>query len=105
MPKLLAGSFATYEFTPAEYLQTTNYTELQRQYLQTRFTEVVMQKFQLLLDPEKPQMFIQEEAYYRGKCDMILELLGDANMTLERLVEESRLNMAASLDRKDSNHG
>jgi len=84
----IANMFESFSFTDEEILEACMLSEVQRRYWQHRLSDVTMQKLNLTFDPAKPQDFMQQEAYARGRIDMLLELLLDQDTTLAQVVSD-----------------
>lgn len=70
-------SFEAWKFTPDEMQAARNISPEHRRYLQTLLADAAEQKLALKLDPYKPLIFTQEEAYIRGQLDILVMLLND----------------------------
>jgi hypothetical protein len=75
--------FTRYEFTEQEVPMAFVFTELQTQHLQNELTIAAEAQVALQLDPLNPMARIQEEAYNRGKIDMLRYLLTTSESTKE----------------------
>lgn len=84
--------FESFQLTDAELAKAISLAEEQRQYLQTRLSELAVQKLNMTFKPSEPVEYAQEEAYLRGRMDMLLELLVDQETTLPGLLEQMKQN-------------
>lgn len=73
--KVLDSSFTGYELSDAEQAVATQYTDIQRKYLQTLLSEVAHTKLNLPFTPNDPLSYAQQEAYLKGKLDLLQSLL------------------------------
>ena len=94
----IANMFESYSFTDEEILEAGKLTDIQRRYWQHRLSDVTMQKLNLTFDPAKPMDFMQQEAYARGRVDMLLELLLDQDTTLAQVVDEMQRDRDARIN-------
>lgn len=75
MPTLQENPFSSYKFTADDLLEARKLSEVQRQYLQSLLSDACMEKLTIILDPYKPLIFTQHEAYVRGQIDILNMLL------------------------------
>lgn len=80
---LVPHAFSSYELTAEEELQGQLLNILQVATLQNLLCKVATDKITLIFDTEKPNAYIQNEAYLRGQYDLIQHLLD-----LDRLAKE-----------------
>lgn len=73
----LETSFQAYKFTPEELAAARVTSPEHRLYLQTLLSDAAESKLALKLDPYKPLIFTQEDAYLRGQMDILAMLLSD----------------------------
>jgi hypothetical protein len=73
IPSLLT----TFKLDPEEEDAAKQFVGLNLMHLHNLRAEVVRNKLQLIFDPAKPQHFQQDEAYNKGKLDLLTELIGD----------------------------
>jgi hypothetical protein len=71
-------SFKAFKFTEDELKAARHLHAEQRMYLQTLLSDAAESKLALKLDPYKPLIFTQEEAYLRGQIDILAMLLSDS---------------------------
>lgn len=86
-PQFNENSFLTYSFLPEEELTAKILSPLQGYYLQSLRTGVLIQKGNLIYDPEHPLKFLQEEAYMKARMDIYNELLAESRDAQMRLME------------------
>ena len=70
-------SFVAYKFTEEELKAARQISPEHKMYLQTVLSDAAESKLALTLDPYKPLLFTQEEAYLRGQMDILVMLLSD----------------------------
>ena len=68
------NTFQQFEFTSKDYANATQFTDLQRAYLQTELASKAHARLALTFDPLAPHEFVQNEAYLKGQMEL-LELL------------------------------
>ena len=68
------NTFQQFEFTAKEYAQATQFTALQRAYLQTELAAKAHARLALTFNPLAAHDFVQNEAYLKGQMEL-LELL------------------------------
>jgi len=83
MPKLIPTVFTAYEFTEREQLEATVFSELQLKFLLTLRAEAAQEKNNIALDPAAVSAYLQDEAYYRGKIDLLSYLLEAHDASME----------------------
>lgn len=86
MADRIPSIFDEYEFTAEELKNAIVFSNLQRLYMQSKISQYAVQKLNLLFDPTKPHEFMQQEAYVKGKIDVLLELLVEEETTLPELL-------------------
>ena len=77
--------FTSYELTEKEELTGSILTELQKCVLQNELSRTAMEKNLLTFDTEKPAEFSQNEAYLRGKIDLLSYLLENSTIANDTL--------------------
>ncbi len=70
-------SFTAYKFTEEQLKAARQISPEHRMYLQTLVCDAAESKMALTLDPYKPLLFTQAEAYIRGQMDILNMLLSD----------------------------
>lgn len=85
MAILISNSFTSYEFTDKEALQGSIYTSLQLQVLQNQLSIIATEKLNLEFDTDKPQDFIQQEAYKKGQLDLVAHLIETSAISADEL--------------------
>jgi len=75
MAHLIDNEFASYALTEEEALQGSILTITQKQVIQNQLSSIAEQKINLIFDTDKPDSFIQEEAYLKGQLEMLRHLL------------------------------
>lgn len=86
MPQQIASIFDEYVLTDEELKVAVTFNNLQRLYMQSKVSQYAVQKLNILYDPTKSHEFMQNEAYIRGKIDVLLELLTEEETTLPELL-------------------
>jgi hypothetical protein len=77
-------SFAAFKLTAEELLNARHLAAEQRAYYQTLLSDAAEEKLGLMLDPYRPLLFTQQEAYLRGQIDILNMLLNESNETVVR---------------------
>lgn len=85
MAKVIPNSFTSYEFTDKEALQGSIFTTLQLQVLQNTLSDIAETKLNLEIDSDKPDSFIQQDAYQKGQLDIISHLITRSAASKEEL--------------------
>ena len=67
--------FTAFELTAEEYNQATQFTDLQRAYLQTELANKAQLRLALVFDPLAAHEFVQNEAYLKGQMELLEQLL------------------------------
>lgn len=83
--KIIPHAFTSYELTAEEELQGQLLNQLQLAILQNLLCKVSTDKITLVFDTDKPDAYIQNEAYLRGQYDLIQHLLDLNNLALETI--------------------
>lgn len=83
--KLIPHAFSSYELTAEEELQGQLLGILNVAVLQNLLCKVSTDKLTLIYDTDKPDAYIQNEAYLRGQYDLINHLLDLNNLASESL--------------------
>lgn len=83
--KLIPHAFSSYELTAEEELQGQLLGVLNVAVLQNLLCKVSTDKLTLIYDTDKPDAYIQNEAYLRGQYDLINHLLDLNNLASESL--------------------
>lgn len=74
-------TFEAWKFTSEELPAARGISIEHRRYLQTLLADAAEQKLALKLDPYRPLVFTQEEAYLRGQMDILVMLLNDEQIS------------------------
>lgn len=74
-------SFVAYKFNTEEIKAARQISPEHRMYLQTLLADAAESKLNLTLDPYKPLVFTQEEAYLRGQMDILNMLLSEDSVS------------------------
>lgn len=77
-------SFEAWRFTPEELPVVRSISEEHRRYLKTLLSDAAEQKLRISLDPYKPLLFVQEDAYLRGQMDILAMLLNESQTQISR---------------------
>jgi len=67
--------FESYELTPEEIVTATNFTVLQKAYIQNLLSEAAHGRLNLTYDHEHPEKFLQAEAEKQGEIGVLRFLL------------------------------
>lgn len=86
---MVPNSFTSYELTSAEVLQGSIFTSLQKQVIQNHLAIEAEKKLALEFDPENIQNFLQQEAAYKGKIELLQFLLVSSEVSEEQLRAEN----------------
>jgi hypothetical protein len=74
-------SFVAYKFTAEELKAVRMISPEHKMYLQTLLADAAESKLNLTLDPYKPLLFTQQEAYIRGQMDILSMLLSEDSVS------------------------
>lgn len=85
MAKLIPNMFTSYELSDKEVLEGSIFTSLQKQVLQNHLVVEAEKKMLLEFDPKDSENFMQQEAVYRGKIELIQFLLQSSDISEETL--------------------
>lgn len=77
--------FTKYILTEEEELAAVQFTELQRQYMQTIIAEAAEEKVRLTFNPTAPTEFQQREAELQGRMLILLTLLSKESELIESI--------------------
>ena len=83
MARLQDNDFSSYALTEEEELQGALLTITQRQVIQNQLSAVACEKLALEFNTDKPDSFIQQEAYKRGQLDLLSYLLDQSQSAVE----------------------
>ena len=75
MATLIPNQFSSYELSPGELRAATNFSELQRQFLQNEISIAAQERLALKFDPQDPLRFAQQEAELAGKIGILQYIL------------------------------
>lgn len=78
MASPIETSFGAWRLSLEEIQQARTLTPEQKMYFQTLMTDAAESKLALVLDPYKPLLYTQQEAYLRGQMDILAMLLDPA---------------------------
>jgi hypothetical protein len=82
--ELKETSFISWRFSEEEMVAARQISQEHRMYLQTLLSDAAESKLALKLDPYRPLIFTQEEAYTRGQMDILAMLLNDETISLPK---------------------
>lgn len=88
--KLVINRFAQVELTPEELLRGSIFTQEQLWVLQNLLASDAVSKSALELDPEHPLPYIQDEASYKGRIDLLEFMLESHEASQEELTNRLR---------------
>ncbi len=77
--KQLDNEFTRYDLSLDEIQKASVLSEETRAVMQNLLSESATQKLDLVFDPNNPMIFTQEEAYIKGKIDILRYLLSLAD--------------------------
>jgi len=77
--KQLDNEFTRYDLSLDEIQKASVLSEETRAVMQNLLSESATQKLDLVFDPNNPMVFTQEEAYIKGKIDILRYLLSLAD--------------------------
>lgn len=77
--KQLDNEFTRYDLSLDEIQKASVLSEETRALMQNLLSESATQKLDLVFDPNNPMIFTQEEAYIKGKIDILRYLLSLAD--------------------------
>lgn len=75
MATLAQTLFQKWELSLDEQIQATQWTTLQRQFIQTEIAIAAEAKVALTFDPQNPTLFAQQEAELQGKIGILTYFL------------------------------
>lgn len=84
--KLAASKFQAYDLSDREVLEGSIFTELQLAVLHNHMVTETELRLSLAFDPKEPERFMQAEAEYKGKVELIQHLIESSNLATETLV-------------------
>lgn len=67
--------FQKWDLSTEEQIQATQWTTLQKQFIQTEIAVAAEEKVSLKFDPQNPMLFAQQEAELHGKIGILTYLL------------------------------
>lgn len=73
----IESCFTSFELTEEEIKLATQWTALQRAYLQTLLSEAAHTKLNLKFDPLNPVAFAQNDAFLQGKIELLQSILNN----------------------------
>ena len=86
MAQQLPTAFTRYELSSEELEAAANLNPFTIMWIQTLIGDAAEKKLSIPVDPSNIQLFVQEEAYYRGMIDALSTLLnslpGNTNLSL-----------------------
>ena len=74
--------------TEDEILQAPVLTPLQVKYLKNQMVDILVNKLNINIDPDKPMGFIQEDAYLSGQRGMLQYLLEASDASIDAIEYE-----------------
>ena len=83
MSELQLNRFSSYYLTDEEQLQACILSPLQRMYLQNLLSADAIAKGDISVDTNNVTKFIQEEAYYKGRIELLEYILQLSDATIE----------------------
>ena len=83
-----SNTFRSYTLTPKEYQEATQFTDVQRAFLQNELAEKAGQRLALRLDPTQLHEFIQQEAYLVGQIEFLQQLLAPSSQPAAQPTEQ-----------------
>lgn len=92
--------FQLWLLTDRETLQGSILTSAQKQVIQNQIAYAALSKINLTFDPLNPQLFIQEEALYKGKMQALEALLiasSEAENKLDPGLQKVHINTGSSI--------
>jgi len=92
--------FQLWILSDRETLQGAILTALQKQVIQNQIAYAALSKINLNFDPANPQVFIQEEALYKGKMQALEGLLiasSEAEAKLDPGLQKVNINTGSSI--------
>ena len=92
MATLLPNVFSSYELSDEEQIQGSIYTITQRQVLQNELAIAAETKLALKYDTSKPMEYVQEEAHFAGKVEILRYLLDMSEQATEQAREAAVAN-------------
>lgn len=92
MSHLTLNSFSSYHLTDDETTLGSVLTLTQKQVLQNQLATCAEEKLALVFDTEKPQEFVQQEAFKRGQIEMLSYIL-DCSATAEHTLANPDLDL------------
>jgi hypothetical protein len=91
MANFMRNSFYSYDLSDQEVLQGSIFTSAQKAVLQNHLATEAEKKLQLTFNPNNPQEFLQEEAYLRGKIE-VLQYLIEASDASQEVISANPTN-------------
>jgi hypothetical protein len=73
----MPSRFEQFNLSLEETAIASRFTDIQLAYLKNLRTEAINDRLALKVDPEHLQDFIQNEAYLKGKIEVLSTLIGD----------------------------
>jgi len=92
MARLRDNEFSSYTLTDEEELQGSLLTVTQRQVMQNQLSAAVSEKITLEFDTDKPDKFMQQEAYKRGQIDILNFILASSDAAEEEIIINRNIN-------------
>ena len=91
MATLLTNSFTQYELSAEEQIQGSIYTITQKQVLQNELAIAAETKLALVYDTSNPMDYVQQEAHFTGKVELLRFLLDMSDTSTEQAREAAAL--------------
>jgi hypothetical protein len=92
--------FQLWILSDQETLQGSILTSLQRQVIQNQIAYAALTKLNIAFDPQNPQLFLQEEALYKGKMQALEALLiasSEAESKVDPGLQKVHINPGSNL--------
>ena len=87
----VTNKFTSYQLTEEEYNSGSMFSLPQQQCLQNLLSEAAHLRLALDFDPLNPGDFVQQEAFLKGKIELLSYLLENSNAVEERVREQIAL--------------
>lgn len=83
MNRLKLNTFSTFEHTEQEATAAAILTQLQKEYLRNLMAEAAELRIRLVYTPASAQEFLQQEAYYKSRIEILQYLLDNSEASEE----------------------
>lgn len=90
MSQLTINTFSKFDQTEQEQLAGTHYTTEQLQFIQNQIASLAEQRLALTPDPERYNVFIQDEAHLKGQISAYMYLLDCHKATQDTLLDRAQ---------------